>query len=163
MSRSWAIDFSTRMVTMGNNFLAMPSPLKLLVMATLVGPAYVVTSIVSLQSINVFGREVSTSEWWSCGAGPMALAVVGLMLAAALLTLTRSRLGRQIYILAWLALSASIPLTAQLIRIDVSYSLPSLTSNLVLTASIGLYFYRNRTAQNYFMSPGRADRDPPSA
>lgn len=151
MSKSWAIKFSTGMITMGNNFLAMPPLLKLLIMATLVGPAYVATSIFSHQPINVFGRQISTSEWWSCGAGPTTLVVVGLMLAAALLTLKRSRRGRPVYILASLALSASIPLTAHFIRMDVFYALPSLTSNIVLTALIGLYLYRNCTAQNYFI------------
>lgn len=136
---------------MGRNFLAMPPLLKLLTAVTVAAPVIAITLMFPHQSIRVFGRQVGASEWWSSGAGLTLLVVGALMLTASFLMLKRSRYGRPAYILGWIALSLSAPLIAYLTGTYSPTEVPSLLSNLVVTVLIGLYLYKSRATQKYFV------------
>jgi hypothetical protein len=135
---------------MGKNFMAMPSLLKLLTVVTVGVPIFCIATMFPHQSIGVFGRQMTASEWWSSGAGPTTLVVGGLMLAAAFLMLRRSRYGRPAYLLGLIVVSLSAPLIAYLTGSDFPADVPSLLSDLVFTVFIGLYLYKSRAVQNYF-------------
>lgn len=130
--------------------MAMPLLLKLLTATTLVVPMFCVTSLFPSRSINVFGRQMSAWEWWSSGAGLVTIVIGGLVAAAALLMLKRSRHGRPMYIAGWVAISASVPLVAYLTGGRPSGEIASLISNLVLTVSISIYLYKSRAVREYF-------------
>ena len=130
--------------------MAMPLILKLLTAATLVVPVICLVSLFPSQSINIFGRQMTTREWWSSGAGVVMVAVGALIVVAALLMLRRSRYGRPTYVAGWLAMSASVPVVAHLTGTHPSTELASLIWNLVLTVSIGLYLYNSSAARDYF-------------
>lgn len=139
-------------VTMGKNFLAMPALLKLLTAVVIVPPLFCVASLSSTGSISVFGRQMTASAWWSSGAAVVTLIVSGLMVAAGLLLLGRSRYGRPTYVLGWIAVSMSAPLIAFLVGRDPPNGVPSLIFDLVLTVFIGLYLYKSDGVRSYFTS-----------
>lgn len=132
--------------------MAMPPLLKLLTAVTVGVPIFCITSMFPHQSIGVFGRQMTASEWWSSGAGLTTLVVGCLMLAAGLLMLRRSRYGRPVYILGLIAISLAEPLIAYLTESDFRAEAPSLFSDLVFTVLIGLYLYKSRAIQNYFVA-----------
>lgn len=138
--------------TMGKNFMAMPPLLKLLTAMTVGVPIFCIASMFPHQSIGVFGQQITVSEWWSSGAGLTTLVVGVLMLAAGLLMLRRSRYGRPAFILGLIAVSLSAPLISYLTESDFPAKVPSLLSNLVVTVLIGLYLYKSRTIQSYFVA-----------
>jgi hypothetical protein len=138
---------------MGKNFMAMPPLLKLLTAVTVGVPIFCIATMFPHQSIGVFGRQMTASEWWSSGAGLTTLVVGGLMLAAAFLMLRRSRYGRPAYLLGLIVVSLSAPLIAYLTGSDFPAEVPSLLSDLVFTVFIGLYLYKSRAVQNYFTEP----------
>lgn len=135
---------------MGRNFIAMPLLLKLLTVATVAVPIFCIQSLLPQQSINVFGQHMNATVWWSSGAGLATLVASCFMLVASLLMLKRSHYGRLVYVLGWVAMSLFIPLIAYLVKVELTVALPSLISNLVLSAFIGLYLYRSSEIQNYF-------------
>lgn len=130
--------------------MAMPPLLKWLTAMTIVVPVIAVATMFPQQSIGVFGRQMTASEWWSSGAGLTTLVVGGLMLAAGLLMLRRSRYGRPAYLLGLIVLNLSAPLIAYLTGSDFPAEVSSLIFDLVFTVLIGLYLYKSRAVQNYF-------------
>lgn len=134
---------------MGKNFLAMPLLLKLLTAVTVVVPIFCIATMFPHQSIGVFGRQLTTTAWWSSGAGLTTLVVGGIMLAAAFLMLRRSPYGRPAYITAWIAISLSAPLISYLTATDFPAEVPSLISDLMLTALIGVYLYKSGAIRDY--------------
>lgn len=74
------------------------------------------------------------------------------MLAAGLLMLRRSRFGRPAFILGLIAVSLSDPLISYLTELDFPAKLPSILSNLVVTLLVGLYLYKSRAIQKYFVA-----------
>lgn len=139
---------------MANNFLAMPTPLKLLTAVTVVAPIVCVVSLFPHQSIDVFGQPMTTSEWWSSGAGLTTVVVGGLMLSAAFLMLGRSRYGRPAYMLGVIVTDLSAPLIAYLTGKDFPAENSSLIVDLGVTAFIAWYLFKSRAVRNYFsMTP----------
>ncbi|HUW97560.1 MAG TPA: hypothetical protein VMV40_01795 [Acidiferrobacter sp.] len=134
---------------MGKNFMAMPPLLKLLTSVAIVVPVFCVVSMFPRESIEVFGRQMSTSEWWSSGAGLTTLVVGGFMLAAAILMLRRSRYGRPAYILGWIALNLSAPLVAHLTGTEFPGEMPSLMFAILLAVLISVYFYKSSAVHFY--------------
>lgn len=130
--------------------MAMPRLLKLLTAAAAIPPIVCIGSMIPHRSIGVFGRNMTTSQWWDSGAGLATLFASCLIIAAALLMLKRSRHGRPVYILAWVTMTLIVPLTARLVRADFATAVPSLVSNLVLTGVIGVYLYKSAAVKRYF-------------
>ena len=135
---------------MVKNFIAMPLLLKLLTAASFVVPIFCAASLFPHDSIDVFGQQMTASEWWLSGAGLITLVASFVMLAAAFLMLRRSPYGRPTYILGGLVISLSAPFISILTGIGFQAEVPSLISDLVVTAFIGLYLYRSSAVRNYF-------------
>jgi hypothetical protein len=135
---------------MGRNFLAMPQILKLLTAAAAVLPLLCLASTLPRTSIGLFGRQLTTAEWWSTGMRLMTTFIASVMCIAAFLMLRRSIYGRPVYILAWITLSFSIPLAAHLTGTEASALIPLLVSNLLLTSAIGAYLYLSASVRGYF-------------
>ena len=138
---------------MAKNFMAMPIFLKLLTAAALGMILVIVVTVIPGGSIRVFGRNVADSEWWRIGAGPFMAIVTLLMIASAVMMLKRTRHSRLAYVIAWIALSISIPFVAGVAGVGVAVSKPALFSNLLLTLAISLYLYLSKGARAYFRSP----------
>jgi len=132
------------------NFLTMPIVLKLITASALVILLIVVSTIVPGGPIHVFGRDVTRAEWWAIGAGQFLFIVMLLMTASAVMMLRRARHSRLANIVAWIALSFSIPFVAGVTGMGVSESRPALISNLLLTLAISLYLYLSKGSRNYF-------------
>lgn len=136
---------------MRKNFIAMPPLLKLLTTIVVGVPIFCIATAFPHQSISVFGRQMTSSEWWSSGTGPTTLVVGGVMVFAALLMLRRSRYGRLAYLLGLMVLSLSEPVIAYFTGSSFSAEIPPTIFDLLFTALIGLYLYKSGAVQNYFM------------
>ena len=135
---------------MVKNFIAMPAILKLLTAVVAISLVFCIGSTNPHWSINVFGRQTTSSEWWVSGAGLATSIVSCLMLLSAILMLRRRRWGRQVYIFSWIVLSLLIPIVALLEGVGFYVAAPSLLSNLVLTALVSVYLYKSNAVENYF-------------
>ena len=134
------------------NLSAMPSFLKVLTLMGFGVFVWVVTTMFQ-SGIAVFGRQLSTSEWWTSGAG-LFCSVVGLILGgASVLMLNRSYYGRPAHILGWIGVSVTVPFVTFVTKSDQSFTAQTFWSYLALTALIALYLYRNKAVQNYFRAP----------
>ena len=134
------------------NFMAMPILLKLLTATAFAVPIFVIGTMIPHGSVNVGGRELATSAWWTIGAGPFLLVVALLFCASIIGMLRRVRYSRFMYILSWIALSAFIPYVASVTGAGLAVSKPGTISNLLLAGVIGLYLYLNKGARSYFRS-----------
>ena len=135
---------------MGRNFLAMPPLLKLLTASAFVVLLFVVGSAFRNSGIEVFGRQVSSANWWSSGAGLVTLIAGAILAASAILMLSRSRYGRPTYILGWVALDISILLISRITGTEVATAIPALISNVVITGVLGAYLYKSKAISHYF-------------
>ena len=135
---------------MVRNFIVMPLLLKILTVSIIALPIFFILTLFSGHSINVFGRYVSAHEWWSSGAGFVAVANTSIMLAASLLILKRSAFGRVVYVLGFLMMTLSIPLVTKLLKINGANVSAPFISNLILTVIIGVYLYTSKDIRNYF-------------
>lgn len=137
-------------LTMLRNFMEMPIVLKLLTVAACGVLIFAMGTMIPHGVVHVGGMQLTTSEWWAVGAGPCLLVVALLFCASAVYMLRRSRYGRPSYVVAWIALSISIPYIAGVTGAGVPASRPGFISNLVLTTIIGLYLYLSKGARSYF-------------
>ena len=132
------------------NLVAMPKVLMLLTLGAVIVVAFVIRTLVPDDSINAFGREISTSDWWSSGAGAVGL-MVGLTLSvAAVMMLRRASGGRLVYVTGWVGISVSAPIIAKLTGTNSSAQLPPLIANLAITIGIFIYLYVSKDVRSYF-------------
>jgi hypothetical protein len=140
---------------MRDNYMAMPNFLKLIT-ASVVGLLLSVITTVPLNSsagvFGLFDRHVTTSIWWSSGAGTIVLIVATLFCASAVLMLGRSRYGRPTYIAALVAMSVSSPFVADVVGVSAAEQRIFLIANLVWTVVLSLYLYFDTAVRNYFRS-----------
>jgi hypothetical protein len=82
------------------------------------------------------------------------LVVAGLFCSAGYMILKRSSQAKLAYLIAWIALSISVPYATQVTgggNLDALKS--SLVLNLVLTSVIGVYLYCSPGSRKYFHPP----------
>jgi len=133
--------------------MAMPIILKWLIAAGFFVCLMIIGTFFPHSIVRVLGRPVSTSNWWVSGAGPSMLVVAGLFCSAGYMVLKRSRQARLAYVVAWIALSISIPYAIEVTGGGDFDSLKSSSLlNLVLTLAIGLYLYCSPDSRKYFRS-----------
>ena len=100
--------------------------------------------------VAVYGRHVTTSDWWGSGAGLFLLCVGLIMSSSAVLMLKRSRYGRPTHIFGWAAISISGLLANYVAKGDFVVAIPAFGVSMVLTALIALYLYGNKNVRDYF-------------
>lgn len=133
------------------NFRKMPLPLKVMTGCTIVPIVFVLNSLVPNASFVVLGRRMTSSEWWTSGAGFATLVVGTLAAFAAFLMLRRSRNGRLVYILA--AAGSGVWAIVQPQNVGSPNAMPasiSAVASCVLTALIAIYLYGSERVKAYF-------------
>lgn len=130
-------------------FGAMPWLLKLITLSAGSGVALVAATIAA-PSIDVFGRKVPTSEWWSSGAGPVVTLSMIPVLVSAWLMLRRSPLARKLYLSSFALLSLTGPVIAHLAGADIRDAIPGLVFCLLLMPLLTCYLFLSRGVQDYF-------------
>jgi hypothetical protein len=124
--------------------------LKLLTVSVVAVPLFVVASVVPGQTIRAFGHPMTTSVWWSSGAGLATVAASLPVVAGSILMLKRSQYGRALYAMGWAILCIAAPLIGIATGADVRVSASSVISNLAMPVMIGLYLWKSSAVQAYF-------------
>lgn len=134
------------------NLAAMPLLLKLFTVVAVATPGASILMLFPNQEITVFGRQMTASQWWVSGAGVTFLVVGCILLAAAVLMLERSTLGRQLYVVGLVGMYLDTPLVAYLVGVDVARALPmpALIYNFLVAGLIALYLFKSRAVNDYF-------------
>lgn len=134
------------------NFFAMPTVVRLFTIASLCVVVFALATMFTHTSIQFGDRRITSTAWWNIGAGPFMLIVALLMVASAVMMLRRSRYARLAHIVAWIALTISIPFVAGVTGAKVAASKPSLIINGLLTLAMALYLYLSKATRTYFRS-----------
>jgi hypothetical protein len=135
---------------MVKNFLAMPTPLKLIVLSAVSAAVFLAGTAVTTGPVLVFGQRMTSFEWWTSGAGLALLPAAAIGCAAAILMIRRSRYGRPAYILMLVAAYLSSPVVAHLVGTGIATARPTLVAGLVVCVIASVYLYRSRAVDHYF-------------
>ena len=128
----------------------MPGGLRMITGVSLASLVFVLLSVIPGGHVTAFGMSVSVSQWWVSGAGAVVLVIVLLLIISAILMMRRSPWGRPLQVLAWLALSASIPLLARLTSAPSAGIRAQTGVNFLFALGIGVYLYRSVRVRDYF-------------
>ena len=128
----------------------MPAPLRALTVISLLAPPILLLAMVLTPSVSVFGRSVERAQWWSSGAGVVAVAALVLVFVSGVLLLRRRRLGRAVHVLAWCGLTGLVPAVVALLHIGVPLVNHSTITTAMITVCVGFYLYGQSTARRYF-------------
>jgi hypothetical protein len=132
------------------SFKAMPSILKWLCVVGLVPPLFLFGTLIPNGSINVDGKPMANSDWWSSGAGAVVAVLAIVMTAAEIMLLRRSKYGRPIYLIGMALTMASGPPIEKLLEPNATPYLQPLVFNLVIVVLVAWYLYGNKAVQKYF-------------
>lgn len=101
--------------------------------------------------IGVFGRLVTTQDWWTSGAGEISLICLIVFGASGILMLRRSSHGRLVFLLGWVALNlVVIPITG--LTQTSSPPLLLLAIDFMLAIPVAIYLYWNKAVREYFLA-----------
>ncbi len=139
-----------------HNFRQMPPGLKMITGVSLASAVFVLMSAEPGGHVTAFGMSVSVSQWWASGAGMVILVIVLLLFISAILMLRRSPWGRPLQVLAWLTLSASIPLIARLTSAPLAGIRAETGVNFLFALAIGVYLYGSKRVRDYFEAENEA-------
>ena len=136
------------------NFNLMPKYLKIL---TLLGFAVLVMVAATLlpNGVDVYGKHVSTAEWWSSGMGFLFLFDGMILSTSALLMLKRSNVGRAAYVLGCVALNASGVFAIYVATGDSDITVHTLKFSIVFTVLVTLFLYGKKAVRDYFASTNK--------
>jgi hypothetical protein len=130
------------------NFLAMPGILKMVTVLGFFTLVWVATSLVN--GVDVFGKHVDTATWWAEGAGYCCLFAALIASWSSILMIMRSRYGRPVCIVGWLAIAASSLLGAYIAEVPYVSYMPGIVSSLIMTACVAGYLYLSKRTKTYF-------------
>jgi hypothetical protein len=136
---------------MWKNFLAMPMILKWLTAAGFFVCIMIIGAFFPHSIVRIMDRPASSFNWWATGAGPSMLIVAGLFSAAGVMLLKRFDHARLAYLVAWMALSISVPYAVSVTNGGVlAVSESSIVGELISMVAIGLYLYWSPGSRKYF-------------
>jgi hypothetical protein len=134
------------------NFAAMPWLLKLITLNAALGIVLIAATVAV--PVNVYGREVAPSEWWSSGAGPVTAVAMALLFVSAYLLLERSAIARKLYLVSLSFAFATGPIVDHMVGARstdvVAVVLLQPLVALLLILLLACYLYLNRGVQKYF-------------
>jgi hypothetical protein len=133
------------------NFGLMPKPLKWVTSLGLTTLLLPVAMMISAKG---------TAEWWSTGAGWIAVCSLAPVPVAAVLMLQRRRIGAWLFLVGWITANASAPLIARARGGPTAISIPSAVFTLVVLAGLTALLLRSKDVEEYFRGP-LARRDVP--
>lgn len=132
-----------------SNFFQMPGFLKVLTAMGLCSIGFLASTLGS-GGINFYGHIMTSSEWWSSGAGYAFLVVVLLASGSSILMLKRLSYGRAVHIAGWVAANLGALLAIQLNHVQSPMLLPSIGFNAAMTAVVAVYLYLSKGSRAYF-------------
>jgi hypothetical protein len=134
----------------------MPGILKWLTAMSLVPTIFLLGSLIPNGSINVDGKPMANSDWWSCGAGVVVALLAIMMTAAEILLIQRSKYARPVFLIAMaLTATSGLPLR-KLIYPNLTRPLwPEIVNLASIALLLAWYLYGNKAVQKFFSQPGQ--------
>jgi uncharacterized membrane protein len=132
------------------NFKAMPGILKWLTVVGVVPPLFLLGTLIPNGSINVDGKPMANSDWWSCGAGAVVAVLAIVMTVAEISLLRRSKYARPVFLIGMALTMASGPLIEKLLKPNATPHLQPLAFNLATVVLVAWYLYGSRGVNKYF-------------
>jgi hypothetical protein len=128
----------------------MPGILKWLTAVGLVPVLFVLGTLIPNGSVNVNGKPMANSLWWSCGAGGTVAFLAIVMTVATTLIIQRSRYARPVF-LAGMALTAmSGLLINKFTESNGVLLLWPVVGNLAIVGVVAMYLYVSKAVSKYF-------------
>jgi len=143
--------FTVRRKDMWSNFSAMPSLLKFLTAHAFACFAFFVGSLIPQTPFSIYGHQVSYSEWWTSGAGPLAVFLGVALPICGYMFLLRKADARAAYLA-----SVAIVLICSYVVLRRPPFL--ILGDGCLIAFGGWYLYRRSAVVAYFASNQRLER-----
>ena len=136
---------------MYRNFFLMPGFLKFLTAMAFLNGVFIISSMLP-GGVNIDGRIVRTSEWWSNGSGFAFVAALLPLTASGVLMLLRTRYSRFAHVVGWLLQGVGVFAVTKINNVDVSRTSGYAGVGFVLAATlvIAIYVYRSKSARLYF-------------
>jgi uncharacterized membrane protein len=128
----------------------MPRILKWLTVIGLVPPLFLLGTLIPNGSINVDGKPLANSDWWSCGAGAVVAVLAIVMTAAEILLLRRSKYARPVFLVGMALTMASGSLIEKLLKPNATPYLQPLVFNLAIVVLVAWYLYGSNSVKKYF-------------
>lgn len=132
------------------NFIRMPGLLKVLTLLGIFSILWVL--ITAFSGVNVMGHYITAAVWWESGAGVLCLFAALIMNASAILLLRRSRYGRTLHIIGWIAIILVSVFSFYLVKAIPKFLMLETIFNFVIILCIGLYLFFNRKVNSYFVN-----------